>query len=480
MKEYRPKFTIIITAYNIENYISECIASVKAQSFSDFECIIADDGSSDGTFLNAQKSISTDERFTVFSFPHGGPQNAKAEGLKRARGEYILFTDGDDTLQPDCLYSCEKNLNGCDLLIFGINFQNYSDGKTESEKKSELPDMEFSSGGELADWYINNHKLLLYSNANKCYRLDTLRLHNINFRSDLSFGEDRLFNFDFLKVSGKIKTISGVLYNYRKINENSVTSLFRKHHIDELVYLHKIKTEYLFSISTHASEDEKNDFVKYDIKKAVCESFRHLAEHIDDLSDDEAQNEISYISRYPLPEYFYSESCRTRDNLIEYINSIVFPESIEADTEGKCPVVVLGSRKCHYRIKGAFEKFGNTKYICCGGNISSYKDDTGNSLTEAEYMAFYLKNAGVKDIKIENNSSNTFENIKNAVTLTEKDANPVVVTGAFHLKRTRRILNDMGLDWSIFPLFGPNTKRDNWYKTKDGIMTIISEFEKGM
>ena len=80
--------------------------------------------------------------------------------------------------------------------------------------------MEFKSGEELADWYIINHKLLLYSNANKCYKLNVIKNHNIEFGNGLSFGEDRLFNYDYITVAGRIKTISDALYNYRKINRN--------------------------------------------------------------------------------------------------------------------------------------------------------------------------------------------------------------------------------------------------------------------
>ena len=79
-----PKFTIVITAYNIEKYISDCIASVKKQGFIDFECIVIDDGSTDGTYTAAQKSISGDERFALITIPHGGPQKAKNEGASKS------------------------------------------------------------------------------------------------------------------------------------------------------------------------------------------------------------------------------------------------------------------------------------------------------------------------------------------------------------------------------------------------------------
>ena len=322
MENRKPKFTVVVTAYNIRNYIPDCIASLKAQSFPDFECIIIDDGSTDGTFCTAQKSVSDDERFTLLTVSHGGPQKAKNEGLQRANGEYVLFADGDDTLHPECLRRCSEIACDCDLLIFGINYQEFTDGVLISERKAELVETVFVSGAELADWYIANHKLLLYSNANKCYKTEVLKRWNIRFRDELSFGEDRLFNFDYLEVSGRIKALPDALYNYRKINRSSLTSVFRPHHIDELIYLHTAKIDCMTGLSTLRSSDEKEAFKRYDIRKTVCDAFRHIAEHMAELSDSEIKAEISHLSTCKLPEYFCSGSVQMRENLIDCIKSM--------------------------------------------------------------------------------------------------------------------------------------------------------------
>lgn len=478
MENRKPKFTVVVTAYNIEKYISDCIASLKAQSFTDFECIIVDDGSTDGTCCAARSSIADDERFTLLTIPHGGSQKAKAAGLHRACGTYVLFADGDDTLHPDCLRRCSKAARDCDLLIFGINYQEFSDGVLISERKAELIETVFASGAELADWYIANHKLLLYSNANKCYKTEVLKKRNIRFRDDLSFGEDRLFNFDFLEVSGRIKTLPDALYNYRKINQDSITSTFRPHHIDELIYLHMAKIDCMTGLSAQRCEKEKEAFKRYDIRKAVYDAFRHIAEHMYNLSDDVIKAEIRYLSSCKIPEYFYLDRGQTRDNLIDHINSILFPAGREVPMDKVSAVAVLGSKRCRYRVEAAFQKFGKTKYICCGGNISDYKDADGRFLTEAEYMGDHLRKMGATDVLIENQSENTEENIKNAASMAAPEDDIAVVTGAFHQIRTEQIIKSMGLRWKVFPVYGPNTRPDNWYMSRTGIETIIGELEK--
>lgn len=390
----------------------------------------------------------------------------------------MLFADGDDTLHPDCLRLCAEAVRDCDLLIFGISFQNYTDGVLTSECKAELAATEFASGAELADWYIANRKLLLYSNANKFYKTDLLKKRNIRFRDDLSFGEDRLFNFDFLAVSGKTKTLPHALYHYRKINQNSITSAFRPHHIKELVYLHTAKIECMADLSALGNSDELEAFKRYDIRKTVCAAFRHIAEHMAELPDSAIKSELSYLAAYELPTYFYSDAGQMRENLIDDINSVLFPADGEALADKVSAVVVLGSTRCRYRIEGAFRKFGKAKYICCGGNISDYKDADGRFLTEAEYMGAYLREMGATDVLIENQSKNTEENIKNAASIAASEENVAVVTGAFHQIRTEQVLKSMGLGWTVFPVYGPNTRPDNWYLSQTGIETIIGELER--
>ena len=119
-----------------------------------------------------------------------------------------------------------------------------------------------------------------------------LKRWNIRFRDELSFGEDRLFNFDFLEVSGRIKTLSDALYHYRKINRSSLTSVFRPHHIDELLYLHTAKIDCMTGLSASRTDDEKEDYKRYDIRKTVCDACRHIDEHADELSDSEIKAEI--------------------------------------------------------------------------------------------------------------------------------------------------------------------------------------------
>lgn len=98
-----PLVSIIVPAYNIERYIKQCIDSVLCQKYISFELIIINDGSKDGTEAILKELEKTDNRIVVINKENGGVSSARYEGLKIAKGDYVLFVDGDDWLTSDCL-----------------------------------------------------------------------------------------------------------------------------------------------------------------------------------------------------------------------------------------------------------------------------------------------------------------------------------------------------------------------------------------
>ena len=115
------KISIIIPVYNKIRYIATILQQVKDQSFADFECLIIDDGSSDGSGAVCDAFAAEDQRFKVFHIPNGGVSHARNVGLDAAQGEYITFIDADDGIKPDYLENlirCAEE-SGVDLVISG-------------------------------------------------------------------------------------------------------------------------------------------------------------------------------------------------------------------------------------------------------------------------------------------------------------------------------------------------------------------------
>lgn len=117
------KLSIIIPVYNKIRYLAKTLEQIQMQTFVDFECLLIDDGSTDGSGAICDEFAAKDARFRAFRIPNGGVSHARNVGLDAAQGEYITFIDSDDGLQPDFL----ENLIRCiekkraELVISGYD-----------------------------------------------------------------------------------------------------------------------------------------------------------------------------------------------------------------------------------------------------------------------------------------------------------------------------------------------------------------------
>ncbi|MGE4589809.1 MAG: glycosyltransferase, partial [Acidaminococcaceae bacterium] len=119
MSDEKPIISIIVPVYNVEQYIAKCLASIQAQTFSNFEAILVDDGSPDNCGKICDAFAATDTRFCVIHQVNGGLSNARNSGLSVAKGKYIGFVDSDDSIAPDMyekLYN-EAIRTGADIVI---------------------------------------------------------------------------------------------------------------------------------------------------------------------------------------------------------------------------------------------------------------------------------------------------------------------------------------------------------------------------
>lgn len=101
MDNYKPLISVIVAVYNIEKYISKCIESITAQSYSNLEIILVDDGSKDVSGKICDEYAIRDNRVKVIHRLNGGLSAARNSGLEICKGEYVAFVDGDDWIEPD-------------------------------------------------------------------------------------------------------------------------------------------------------------------------------------------------------------------------------------------------------------------------------------------------------------------------------------------------------------------------------------------
>ena len=139
--ENSPNISRIMPAYNAENYIKDCVASIQSQTYSDYEVIIVDDGSKDGTPMLLDKFSFVDARIKVFHKRNGGATSARKFGVDRACGDWIMFVDADDTIPNGSLRDLLEHDDGKSDIIAGtIDYEGIITIRTETEKERLSPD----------------------------------------------------------------------------------------------------------------------------------------------------------------------------------------------------------------------------------------------------------------------------------------------------------------------------------------------------
>lgn len=141
-----PLISIIIPTYNRAYLIGKTLDSILAQTYYNWECMIIDDGSVDDTKLILQKYLDSDVRFQYYSRPENkikGPSSCRNYGVKKSIGEYVIFLDSDDILEPFCLMQridFANNNDKFDFWVFKMNI--LTDGKKTKSLYNEIPNKE--------------------------------------------------------------------------------------------------------------------------------------------------------------------------------------------------------------------------------------------------------------------------------------------------------------------------------------------------
>ncbi|HBE9181900.1 TPA: glycosyltransferase family 2 protein [Serratia fonticola] len=186
-----PEVSVILPIYNGSEYIEKCINSLICQTFSDFEIIVIDDGSTDESACICEKLQSTDSRIKLFKQNNKGVSAARNVGLTEAAGKYICFIDVDDEARKfylEDLINDRGRFSGSGIVI--QDFTGYV-----GERKL----MPYIGAGQSALKHIVESKVLLYSEPYaKLFDNDIIKRHNIKFPLDVHMGEDGIFVCQYL------------------------------------------------------------------------------------------------------------------------------------------------------------------------------------------------------------------------------------------------------------------------------------------
>lgn len=225
--------SVIIPAYNVKEYLLGCVESVSAQAATGDEIILVDDGSTDGTSALCDEIAAGDERIHVVHKANGGLSSARNAGIDAARGEYLLFLDGDDSLTPDALATLRQAMASNPEADFIQFLYEETDGS--------MPYSSPSKASSEIETITDRHEMFarlitrggVYASA--CTKLIKRHIFSdIRFTEGLKH-EDEDFTTRLLASCRSVAYLERVLYLYYMRQGSLIKSSFSRRDLDALI-----------------------------------------------------------------------------------------------------------------------------------------------------------------------------------------------------------------------------------------------------
>lgn len=222
-----PKISVVVPVYNVQEYLDSCINSILVQTLCDIQIILVDDGSEDKSGKICDDYQKFDKRVIVIHKENGGVMSARAEGVRRADGEWVCFVDADDMIAPDAL-ECMYSYISEDIDI--VVFEGQANISCDAQEYIQL----LFRFQQLALW-------------GKLYRRNLFNDYALSVPAKFKVGEDFICQLRLLcRVKRNIRLCSEKKYVYNTCNVNSVQRS------------HKKSYEYEMSLLTEVADIMKN------------------------------------------------------------------------------------------------------------------------------------------------------------------------------------------------------------------------------
>lgn len=253
-------FSVIVTVYNLEQYLDECIQSILNQTYKNFELILVDDGSTDGSGEICDFYQRQDCRIKVIHKENGGVTSARIAGVEQAQGEYTIYADGDDWVEEDELFQIYQVVQKyqVDLVEFGFykEYEGIREHRYAGLKEGYYDSLEFWSEIEAL---INNHpcfvRFLEGTIWCKAVRTDLFKRVEKNLLTQITWGEDALATIELLHVIQNMYVLYMPLYHYR-VCPNSMMHRQRQSQI-------ALVEKQLLRIWNQYQKEESKNYLKY-------------------------------------------------------------------------------------------------------------------------------------------------------------------------------------------------------------------------
>lgn len=248
-----PQISIIIPVFNASSYLTHCLQSVLEQSFSDFELLLIDDGSCDGSSLICDSFAAKDERIRVFHKINEGVSKARNLGLSNVKSDWVTFIDADDFIDKSYIEGLFRPIaEGISVDFVHGGCMNFKNGRKTSINQHYA-------------YFVGDDKGKLFSTfrglvVSKLFKMEIIKSFKLQFDESMIIAEDMAFALDYLFHINRYAFVPETGYYYRTDSVSSVThktkpiSYAQAHH--SFMHLYNSTIQYIetYNISNRDAE----------------------------------------------------------------------------------------------------------------------------------------------------------------------------------------------------------------------------------
>ena len=219
----QPLVSIIVPVYNVAPYLEQCVESIRSQSYSNFQCFLVDDGSTDGSAALCDRAAAADSRFIALHKSNSGVSDARNQAMDLAEGKYLQFADGDDWLAPDATETFVRaaEITGCDLVVAHF----YRVAGERQARRGHIKTGGVMTRREFAEQMVKAPANYYYGVLwNKLYRRSTVEANRLRCDRRMAWCEDFLFNLEYIQYARLIAAVPRAVYYYRKREDSLVNT----------------------------------------------------------------------------------------------------------------------------------------------------------------------------------------------------------------------------------------------------------------
>lgn len=206
------QISVIVPVYNAEKYLSRCIESILKQTYTDFELILINDGSTDDSLKIIEKYSQQDNRIVAIHQENMGVSASRNKGISVAKGKYIGFVDADDAIEPIMYEKMIEVMNQKDADIVISNWYICDNKNRKNIAILDNVDLFMDRETFFKKIFCEKKFWMLYTVWNKLVKVELAK--EFYFDAKIMFGEDTWYSYQILSLANKIAVVSEPLYNY--------------------------------------------------------------------------------------------------------------------------------------------------------------------------------------------------------------------------------------------------------------------------